>query len=734
MLVNMTSKDFFMIVKAREILKDIFGYDSFYPMQEEIIQAVLGKKDAIVVMPTGGGKSICYQIPALILDGLTVVVSPLISLMKDQVDGLKELGVPACYLSSSITPEEYVENRNNVISGKIKLLYAAPESLMKDNFLAFLQGVNPVLFAIDEAHCISHWGHDFRLEYRQLSKLKNKFPKATVMALTATATRLVREDIKKSLALDPVSEFVAGFNRPNLFMEIKQKSNPFKQTLEFISKFKNQSGIIYCFSRKQVDELCFNLTKNGFSALPYHAGLDDRTRNENQESFIRDKTDIIVATIAFGMGINKPDVRFVLHYDLPRNIESYYQEIGRAGRDGLPAHCLLLYNFSDTRKIQYFIDEKEDPGQRQVAVKQLGDMVKLAESGLCRRYMMITYFGENYTAQKCGNCDNCVGNDDESRKTDVTRFALKVFETMRLTGFKFGTGHIINIIRGSGDRKIIQYSHNNLKTYGSGKEKSKEFWQKVIAVLLKEGYVSKDIDNYGILKFTGKIKEVLNNSGFKIYCSIGPEEKHEAGNNKKYDTELYDILRKVRKDIAAFHNVPPYIIFTDVTLVEMATYFPRTKEDLLKINGVGSVKLEKYGDNFLIEILRYLDRNPEKTGMPGKISVQKTGNIPKHIITSNLFNEGKSVEQISEEFGIVYGTIIDHFFKFISEGNRIDQERLVSHLKIDGSKLEVVLKIYDSIGCMKLKPVFDQLDGSVGYDDLKIARIIFLGRQYAENI
>lgn len=605
-----------MIVKAREILIKVFGYRSFYPMQEEIISEILNKKDCLIIMPTGGGKSLCYQIPALIFDGLTVVVSPLISLMKDQVDNLNELGIQACHLSSSVALDEYNQSKGEILSGKIKLLYSAPETLMKPHFLSFLKQVKPVFFAIDEAHCISHWGHDFRPEYRQLSRLKTFFPKAHIAALTATATKPVREDIKKSLNLTEPIDFIASFDRPNIFLDIKEKNKPFDQTLEFLSKFNNQSGIIYCFSRKQVDELYEKLYKLNYSIKPYHAGLSNDERKINQELFIKDDIQIIVATIAFGMGINKPNVRFILHYDLPKNIESYYQEIGRAGRDGMPAHCLLLYSYGDTRKIQYFIDEKEDLKQKSIALKHLKDIIKFAESRLCRRYLIIRYFGEDYRKIKCGHCDICVKSEDNIEKIDITDQTKLILETVKSTYSRFGATHITNILRGSNDKKIAQYKHANLVVYGKGKEYSKEYWQNIIKQLINQGYLFKDIDDFGIIKPGVKSDDVLrhNEKVFGLPLSEKESIKNQIADKKSmvYDEELFEELRKKRKELAYRQNVAPYIIFPDATLISMAFSYPKTYEELSKITGVGKVKLEKYGDIFLLLIKQYLLRNQQK--------------------------------------------------------------------------------------------------------------------------
>ncbi len=445
--------------QAKTILQNVFGYDEFRPLQEKIIDNVLRKNDTLAIMATGGGKSLCYQIPALVFSGLTIVVSPLISLMKDQVEQLTESGVAAVFLNSSLPPAEYRRNVEQIKQNKIKIVYLAPEALLKPKILAMLSSVKLDCIAIDEAHCISAWGHDFRPEYRQLVEVRSRFPDAACIALTATATPRVREDIKQSLRFDASSEFIASFNRENLFIQIVPKNNPLDQTIKFIKKFPDQSGIIYCFSRKQVDDLSSVLQRDGFSVKPYHAGLPEKDRKENQELFIRDDVQIIVATIAFGMGINKPNIRFVVHYDLPKNIESYYQEIGRAGRDGLKSDCLLLFSYADIQKLKYFINQKNDHEKR-VANIHLNALLRFLETDICRRIPLLTYFGEEYSIKTCNMCDNCLAGKKEL--IDLTVCAQKFLSCVKRTGEVFGAGHIIDVLRGSKAQKVINFGHQHL--------------------------------------------------------------------------------------------------------------------------------------------------------------------------------------------------------------------------------------------------------------------------------
>jgi ATP-dependent DNA helicase RecQ len=490
-----------------DILRSIFGYNSFRPLQEICIQSVLDKKDTLLIMPTGAGKSICYQIPALILPGLTVVISPLISLMKDQVSQLKSLGVEAEFINSSLSLDEYGINKTRIASGKTKLLFLAPETLFKEDILEMLRSCVVDCVTIDEAHCISEWGHDFRPEYRRIKDLRRQFPRAVFLAVTATATQRVRRDIITNLALKNPLELVAGFNRDNLFYEVIPKERPTDQTIDYINKFKNQSGIIYCFSRKQVDILTKELNDFGFKALPYHAGLPDQVRRKNQELFIRDDVPIMVATIAFGMGINKPNVRFVLHYDLPKNIESYYQETGRAGRDGLPSQCLLLFSDTDAGKIKYFINQKTDGTEKRVAQNHLNTIIAYAQSRQCRRIPLITYFGENYSIENCGLCDNCVKPKEEA--VNLTVPAIKFLQCVSETEERFGTLHIINVLRGSEAERILSYNHHQCKTFGAGREWSIKQWQHFVGQLITQNFLNKS-DDYGVLSLSQSSYELLS--------------------------------------------------------------------------------------------------------------------------------------------------------------------------------------------------------------------------------
>jgi len=499
----------------RKILKRVFGYDEFRPLQKEIVENILKKKDVLVIMPTGGGKSLCYQLPALIFQGLTIVVSPLISLMKDQVEQLCDLGVDAVFLNSSLPYDEYQRNIALIKKRKVKLLYIAPEALLKPNMLVFISSIRVDCLTIDEAHCISDWGHDFRPEYRALVEVRKRLPDAACVALTATATIQVRTDIRNTLGFDSASEFLGSFNRSNLFIRIVPKVNPVNQLVQLVKKFPDQSGIIYCFTRKQVDGLYDLLAKEGFSARPYHSGLSDNDRRQNQEMFIRDDVRIIVATIAFGMGINKPDVRFVIHYDLPKNIEGYYQEIGRAGRDGLRSDCILMFSYADIHKVNYIISQKEEREQR-IARIHLNSILQFVESDMCRRKPLLDYFGEKYAGINCEMCDNCM--DDKKNSVDITIPAQKFLSCVKRTGEIFGAGHIIDVLRGSKSKKIFKFGHQKVSTYGIGNDLSKKQWFQLSRQFIQKGLMLQDME-FGGLKLTPGAYEVFrgNETVFGIF-------------------------------------------------------------------------------------------------------------------------------------------------------------------------------------------------------------------------
>jgi ATP-dependent DNA helicase RecQ len=714
--------------KAKEILKRVFGYDAFRPLQSEVIENVLRRRDTLVIMPTGGGKSLCYQIPALLFPALTIVVSPLISLMKDQVEQLTAMGVAAVVLNSSLSPAHYRRNVERIRGGAVKMLYVAPETLLRPNVLEMLSSSQVNCLTIDEAHCISQWGHDFRPEYRQLIQVRNRFQEATCIALTATATLRVREDIKTSLGFHVSNAFIASFNRENLHIRIIPKTNPLDQAMEFIAKFPDQSGIIYCFSRRQVDELCQALVQKGFSALPYHAGMSETERNQSQERFIRDDVRIIVATIAFGMGIDKHDVRFVLHYDLPQSIESYYQEIGRAGRDGLRSDCLLLFSYGDIQKIKYFINRKEGHEQR-VANIHLNAFLRLIETEVCRRIPLLNYFGEDFPASKCHMCDNCAV--DKKDLVDITIPAQKFLSCAKRTDEKFGAGHIIDVLRGSKARKVLKFGHQHLSTYGIGQEYSKRQWFHLSRQFIQKGLMIQDTE-FGSLKLTDKAWGVLKGrekvSG--MLEEAWEDRSFGAQTLPDYQGQLFESLRKKRKALADEAGVPPYVIFSDKSLIEMATFFPQTSEGLLEVHGVGAAKSEKYGPHFL-SIIRQYCRDHQIEERPPEKRRSKTGTATstlkkRHTIVGEIYNGGHSISEIMARFNIKEVTVLDHLYKYLREGNTIRADELLARSTIPPEQRTSVLSSFEEFGPERLKPVFDSFKGEISYHELRLIRLYFL--------
>ena len=602
-----------MFLSAQEVLKDVFGYEQFRPLQEAIINHILNRHDALIVLPTGGGKSLCYQLPALIFDGLTVVVSPLISLMQDQVMQLQQRDVCAAFLNSTLSQREYVATMRRVKRGEIKLLYVAPETLLRPEILLMFDESRVACLAIDEAHCISQWGHDFRPEYRQLISVRERFGNAVCVALTATATPRVQQDIKQLLKIQVENEFIASFDRKNLFMGIELKEEVLQQTLAFLNTHRDESGIIYCQTKKQVESLFRNLVERGISALPYHADLDSETRKQNQEAFINGDTQVIVATIAFGMGIDKEDVRFILHIGLPKEPESYYQEIGRAGRDGHRADCLLLFNYGDVDTIKYFIDQGA-PSEREGALKRLQTLVDWATSAACRRKGLLAYFGEHYEEQNCGMCDNC--RQAEMERVDLTDPARKFLSSVIETKQIFGVEHIINVLLGSKAKKVVKNRHHQLSSYGTGREYDKTQWKHLVLQFLQHGLLNRDLQ-HGSLKLRPDGREVVRGKmqfwGFPVDSAdrITEEPVHDTTpeESNEYSHELFEQLRTKRRELSEAEHVPAFVVFHDKTLRAMAAQLPQSVEAFGQVSGVGPVKLEKYADVFLPIICDYCQKH-----------------------------------------------------------------------------------------------------------------------------
>ncbi len=712
-----------------ETLKKVFGFEKFLPHQETIIRKIMDGNDVFVVLPTGGGKSLCYQLPAKILSGTVVVISPLISLMKDQVDAARENGIPASYLNSSLCREEKEEVYFNFRKGNLELLYIAPERFAMEHFLEELKTVPVSLFAVDEAHCISEWGHDFRPDYLSLKDITAYFPDIPLAAFTATATLKVQNDIIKKIGLRKPFVVRASFNRQNLFYQVKRKEQVSGQILDFISEHENESGIVYRTTRDSVIKLADFLSSRGVRAVPYHAGMSLEDRKINQEAFNRDETDIIVATIAFGMGIDKSNVRFVVHADLPKNIEGYYQETGRAGRDGEPAQCLLFFGRGDIPRLRYFIEKITGEQEHKVAEEKLYSVVRYASHNVCRRRQLLDYFGEEYPDENCGACDICT---DIAEKTDITIDAQIVMSAMVRTGQRFGIRYIIDIICGAGTKRIRDLHHDTIKTYGAGKDRDKYFWHFVVDELLAQEIIYQDGDKYPVLKLTGKGTALLKGEE-KLFALKRDARKKKAPSREKDgfapgDEKLFERLRAHRKLLAEDHNIPPFIIFSDRSLNEMCRYYPVTLPDMKNINGVGDTKLEQYGRQFIDEIKAYLEENPdvrpkpvpeEQSFFPDTALKQKRKKGETIQKTRELFSKGLSLKQIAKERGLAMTTISGHFERMILNGEDIDVDRLV-----DPGKQDKIKNHFLTLNTLKLTPVVERSGGTISYVEAKIVRAL----------
>jgi ATP-dependent DNA helicase RecQ len=706
-----------------KLLKTQFGFDQFRPLQEDIIRCVISQRDAFVLMPTGGGKSLCFQLPALLMPGMTLVISPLISLMKDQVDALKADGIQAEFINSTLTPAEIDQIQAEARQGQIKILYAAPERLIMPGFQHFLQEARVSLIAIDESHCISEWGHDFRPDYRNLKILRNIFPKVPVMALTATATKKVREDIICQLSFNQAKIFISSFNRPSLFYSVLPKKNSYNQLVDILQKYRNESAIIYCFSRKDTENLAADLRQEGFEALPYHAGLDIEARQTNQEKFIRDQVQIIVATIAFGMGIDKPDVRLVIHYHLPKSIEGYYQETGRAGRDGLPSQCILFYSHADTVKQQYFIRQIEDDGERQNAYQKLDQMVAYCELATCRRRYLLSYFGEDFQHEKCDGCDVCLSPIEE---IDATIISQKILSAIIRTGQQFGASYIIDILQGSKNNKIFEHDHHNLSVYGIVDDFSKEDLRHVINQLVSRNLIVKSGDGYPILKLSPRGNDFLKNREKiwlpKVQAAARLSQKSEEV-TAAYDRELFEKLRLLRKEIADAQEVPPFVVFGDFALQQMATYLPQGEENFSRISGVGAAKLQQYGEIFTETVRTYArQKNLHERNVPVKRSAKprRSNHLgPTYRETQKLVLERLSIEKMAEMRGVAVVTIISHIEKLVSSGEEID----IDYLRPSSKRFDEIQAAFQKSNGISLRPIYEMLGEQFSYEELRIARI-----------
>jgi ATP-dependent DNA helicase RecQ len=702
-------------------LKHFFGYDSFRPGQREIVEAALEQRDQMIVMPTGGGKSLCFQLPALLKPGLSVVVSPLIALMQDQVEALRDNGIGATFLNSTLNSQEVRSRETAILEGKIKLLYVAPERLLGERFLPFLDIVEAKLgisaFAIDEAHCVSEWGHDFRPEYRQMKLVRDRYPNIPIMALTATATERVRQDIIQQLTLRNPYIHVASFNRPNLYYEVRPKTkHSFAEVLQIIQK-KGGSGIIYCLSRKKVEEVAYKLQQSGIEALPYHAGMKDVDRTTNQRRFIRDDVQVMVATIAFGMGINKPDVRFVIHYDLPKNLEGYYQESGRAGRDNESAHCSLFFGYGDVKTIEYIIEQKPDPQEQRIAQQQLRRVINYAQSSECRRTIQLSYFGDSFPGN-CGNCDNCC---NQKPVEDRTIEAMKFLSCVARCREKFGMNHIIDVLRGSKNQKVLQYQHDQLSTYGIGKDRSADEWKILVRSLLHQGLLNETSDGFPILKLNDKSWEIMQRQR-TVEIAVEPQREVKAiTRSLAVEVEnLFAILRRLRKQIADEQFVPPYVIFADKSLRDMAEKRPQNLREFEDVYGVGSNKRDKYGQVFLEAIRNFSQQQglPTSSGS-ASFPVPNLANVPSYsqMQTWELHRQGLTVQAVANARGMSPTTITGHLVELMEMGREVDLNLLV-----ESERQQAIVYAIEIIGDEKLRAIYDFLQEIYTFEEIKLVR------------
>jgi ATP-dependent DNA helicase RecQ len=723
---------------AREVLRRVFGFGEFRPLQEEIIESFGGGRDTVAILPTGGGKSLCYQLPAVRQEGLTLVISPLIALMKDQVDQLRAAGVEATFLNSSLEGSEVRERTAGLEAGRYRLLYLAPERLFVAGFADWLKRLSLRAIAIDEAHCISEWGHDFRPEYRQLGELRTLFPGLPVLALTATATERVRGDIVDQLRLADPSVYVASFNRPNLHYRVLPKGRVGRQVVDLVRARPGAAGIVYCQSRKGAEKLAGDLVAAGIAARPYHAGLSSEERAGNQEAFLRDDAPVICATIAFGMGINKPDVRFVFHADLPKNLESYYQETGRAGRDGLPAECILLFAAGDAAKIERFLREIEDEEARRIAREQLRRMVDFAESVECRRADLLRHFGETYPEDNCGGCDNCESGAEEIDATQEAQMLMSCVHRIHRARCPMGLSHAVAVLRGSRKERIRTLGHDQLPTYGLGESQPEAYWRSLGKQLLQKGYLLQSDDGYSTVRLSDRGRSALRDrSPIRVRpiqvadssAEATRERRPSAAGSIPCDEALFERLRTWRKELAEERGVPPYVILGDAGLRHIARRYPQGRGELLRIPGMGEKKVNEFGEalrGLVHDWLRDHERQEfpaleESTradgGGPSSPAGRSAGGCPPSALVSlKMLREGRSVEGIARERGLQTTTIETHLAQCVEGGELTDPDGFVSP-----EELERVGEALREHGSYPLRPLFDALDGTFGYGRLRLA-------------
>ena len=717
-------------VNLTEELKRNFGFDTFKGNQEAIIRNLLAGNDTFVLMPTGGGKSLCYQLPSLILDGTAIVISPLIALMKNQVDAMRNFSAEdgvAHFINSSLNKTAIDQVKTDILSGKTKLLYVAPESLTKEENIDFLKQVNVSFYAVDEAHCISEWGHDFRPEYRRIRPIINEIGVRPVIALTATATPKVQHDIQKNLGMLEATVFKSSFNRPNLYYEVRPKTaNIDKDIIKYIKSQEGKSGIIYCLSRKKVEELAELLQVNGIRALPYHAGMDSAPRTQNQDAFLLEKIDVIVATIAFGMGIDKPDVRYVIHYDIPKSLEGYYQETGRAGRDGGEGQCITFYINKDLQKLEKFMQGKPI-AEQEIGKQLLLETAAYAESSLCRRKILLHYFGEEYEEDNCGNCDNCL---NPKKQVEAKDQLCAVLETIIALKEKFKAEYVIDVLLGKETSQILSYQHEDLEVFGSGQGEDERTWNAVIRQALIAGYIGKDIENYGLLKVTKAGHAFLKNPvSFKIVKDVDFDEVEEevpmkGGASCAVDPELYSILKDLRKKIAKRLELPPYVIFQDPSLEAMATTYPITIEELQNIPGVGAGKAKRYGEEFVKVIKAHVEEN--EIERPEDLRVRTVANKSKlKVSIIQAIDRKIALDELAESKGLEFGELLDEIEAIVYSGTKINIDYFL-HEIMDDEHIDDIFDYFKESESDSLEDAIEEFGMEYSEEEIRLIRIKFL--------
>ena len=712
-------------------LKQFFGFDGFRGKQEEVIRNLMKGLDTFVIMPTGAGKSLCYQLPAIVLPGTALVISPLIALMKNQVDQMRAFGIEAGFLNSSMSRSDYEAVKAKAISRDLKLLYVAPESLVKEEFIDFLGKIQVSFVAVDEAHCISEWGHDFRPEYRRIREILNHIPPVPIIALTATATPKVQLDIRQNLKMQEAELFITSFNRTNLYYEVRPKVEPVTEIIKFIKKNPNKSGIVYCLSRRKVTEIAELLNVNGIKAVPYHAGLDSGTRSRHQDMFLNEDINVVVATIAFGMGIDKPDVRFVIHYDVPKSIESYYQETGRAGRDGLEGNCILFYDFNDIVKLEKFMKDKP-VSERESGRLLLYEMAAFSETGACRRKVMLHYFGEDYDEKGCtGMCDNC---RFPKEKYDGTKHVKQGLAVTKQVGEKFGINHMVQVLRGATSQQVVLNEHHELPIHGRGQELGEKAWKSVFSQLIINNYLRKDIDQYGVIKMNQKGHDYLANPEpvelvkFQDYAEIKKErERISTEEFKTFDDVLFDKLKKLRKTIAQNHRpspLPPYVIFRDPSLEDMAAKYPISLEEFQNISGVGQGKARKFGKPFIEMIKEYVEENDIER--PDSVIVKTAGKRSMNKLFFIQHVDRKTpLDEIANLKGISMEDLLTDLEHIIYSGTRLNLDYYIEEV-VDEDKVDEIFDYFMHADTDSLELAEDEMGPDITREEIQLVRAKFI--------